>query len=79
MWVSVITRFNCFECIVQHSSSCFLLVTLPFSKRTQFPLQYLLSVPEGYARLALEHKLRPGRNLKAAFVNQLDCNGVVSS
>ncbi|PRW45195.1 zinc phosphodiesterase ELAC 2-like isoform X2 [Chlorella sorokiniana] len=33
----------------------------------QPPAQYLFNVPEGFARLVLEHKLRPGAGLRAAF------------
>lgn len=34
-------------------------------------LQYLFNAPEGFARLVLEHKVRPSQNLRAAFVTQL--------
>ena len=34
-------------------------------------LQYLFNVPEGFARLVLEHKVRPSHNLRAGFVTQL--------
>ncbi|KAL3150885.1 hypothetical protein ABBQ32_000635 [Trebouxia sp. C0010 RCD-2024] len=39
--------------------------------------QYLFNVPEGFARLVLEHKVRPSQNLRAAFVTQLAPQTVV--
>ena len=39
--------------------------------------QYLFNVPEGFARLLLEHRLRPGLALKAAFAASLSGGGLV--
>ena len=40
--------------------------------------QYLFNAPEGYARLALEHKARPSARLRAAMVTTLATRGAVS-
>lgn len=40
--------------------------------------QYLFNVPEGFARFALEHKLRPGLGLRAVFLTGVghECHGL---
>ena len=42
-------------------------------------LQYLFNAPEGFARLVLEHKVRPSQNLRAAFVTQLSPHTTVAT
>ena len=47
--------------------------------KTRLPaMQYLFNAPEGFARVALEHKLRPSK-LRAAFVTQLHQQSLVLS
>lgn len=48
---------------------CFLL-TCETNGRGPKP-QYLFNIPEGFARFALEHDVRPGRELRAAFLTDL--------
>lgn len=43
-----------------------------------YRLQYLFNAPEGFARLVLEHKLRPSQHLRAAFLTQLQPHAAVS-
>lgn len=40
-------------------------------------LQYLFNVPEGFARLVLEHRIRPGAGLRAAFATDVQPTSVV--
>jgi hypothetical protein len=40
--------------------------------------QYLINVPEGFARLALEHKLRPSARLSCVFLTSLLPQSAVS-
>jgi hypothetical protein len=42
-------------------------------------LQYLFNVPEGLARLSLEHRVRPGLALKAAFATDVSPAGLVGA
>jgi hypothetical protein len=44
-----------------------LLLTLGQSPKAQ----YLFNVPEGFSRFALEHRIRPGLGLRAAFLSDL--------
>ncbi|GIL86072.1 hypothetical protein Vretifemale_14324, partial [Volvox reticuliferus] len=48
-----------------------LLLTIRKSKRHTTPLQYLLNAPEGFSRLVLEHRCRPGPGLRALFLTDL--------
>lgn len=41
------------------------------SRPGQQRAQYLVGAPEGFARLALEHKIRPSSALKAVFLPSL--------
>ncbi|EFN56467.1 expressed protein [Chlorella variabilis] len=50
------------------------LLSLPGSAcdgRGQAAAQYLFNVPEGFSRLVLEHRLRPGAGLRAAFASDM--------
>ena len=40
-------------------------------------MQYLFNAPEGFARLVLEHKVRPSQLLRAAFLTQLQPHAAV--
>lgn len=40
-------------------------------------MQYMFSIPEGFARLALEHGVRPGGGLVAAFASRIDSASLV--
>jgi hypothetical protein len=42
-------------------------------------MQYLFNAPEGFARLVLEHKVRPSQHLRAAFLTQLQPHAAVST
>ncbi len=41
-------------------------------------MQYLFNAPEGFARLVLEHKVRPSQHIRAAFLSQLQPQAAVS-
>ena len=41
------------------------------------PPQYLVNVPEGYARLALEHRVRPDGRLRAVLATGLSPSALV--
>ncbi|KAG2447367.1 hypothetical protein HYH02_007695 [Chlamydomonas schloesseri] len=47
-----------------------LLLTIPRG-RTATPAQYLVNAPEGFARLVLEHRCRPGAGLRALLLTSL--------
>lgn len=56
------------------NAAAFLAAALPTAAYLPFhptPAQYLFNVPEGFARFALEHKVRPGLALRAAFVSSI--------
>ena len=38
---------------------------------TRLKAQYLFNIPEGFSRFVLEHKIRPGLGLRAAFLSDL--------
>ncbi len=42
-------------------------------------MQYLFNAPEGFARVVLEHKVRPSQHLRAAFLTQLQPHAAVST
>ncbi|GIL54053.1 hypothetical protein Vafri_9612 [Volvox africanus] len=48
-----------------------ILLTIRNGKRYKTPIQYLLNVPEGFSRLVLEHRCRPGPGLRALFLTDL--------
>jgi hypothetical protein len=41
-------------------------------------VQYLFNVPEGFARLVLEHRVRPGMGLRAILATSTQPSSVVS-
>jgi len=41
--------------------------------------QYLFNVPEGFARLVLEHRVRPGMGLRAVLATSTHVSAVVRS
>ena len=42
-------------------------------------MQYLFNAPEGFARLVLEHKVRPSQHLRAAFLMQIQPHAAVNT
>ncbi|GLI68412.1 hypothetical protein VaNZ11_012800, partial [Volvox africanus] len=48
-----------------------ILLTIRKGKRHTTPIQYLLNAPEGFSRLVLEHRCRPGPGLRALFLTDL--------
>ena len=41
-------------------------------------VQYLVNAPEGFARLALEHRVRPDGSLRAVLATGLSSHALVS-
>lgn len=55
------------------------LVSVRSSRSYVAPSQYLFNVPEGFSRLALEHRERPGAGLRAVFTSGTGTHAIVSA